>query len=89
MTALAHELAGLIGPLHVGLRIRSRAQKTPLPATPLRPNGEAGEINAALSRRFKRRLMPREAGEVNCGPDLSLCERLTSDAIAVPAVVAP
>jgi hypothetical protein len=34
----------------------------------LRSSGEAGKIKAALSRRFKARLMAREAPEVNRGP---------------------
>jgi hypothetical protein len=80
MTALAHQLAGLIGPLHLWSpnpfareNDRSAARfprtKTGFPQEPLRPSGEAGKYYCSV-RRFKAQLMPRKRREVNCGaPD--------------------
>lgn len=79
MTALAHELAGLIGPLH-GLvsEFQSPAEKNRATPDLKRANADpaatadstkrrAEKINAALTRRCKAGLMPRRREQVNRG----------------------
>src|SRR5271155_5277682 len=90
MTALAHQLAGLIGPLHLWSpnpfareNDRSAARfprtKTSFPQEPLRPSGEAGKYYCSV-RRFKPGLC-RARGEKSIAARriAACCGRLTSE----------